>query len=254
MKELIELGFEKIGKWSYKNNLFKFELNNNYINKKNILYSFVIENKIKYIGKSIKTISQRLNGYKNPNISQRTNFRLNNLIIEKLKTGKEVEIFLFVDNVNLSYRGNKINLSAGLEDNLIAEFLPEWNYLGKSRKLTERKKIIKIENKENLMKKKYNEEIIVKIGEAYYSQGFFNIRKKHSELFSKNHLDPIKIQLGGDSNKKNIIGKINRTANSNGTPRIMAGTEYKNWIQENFKMGDIFKVEIIEKDFIKLKK
>jgi hypothetical protein len=252
MKKLIELGFKKVGKWSFEKGIFKFELNDNYTNK-NILYSFVIDNDIKYIGKSIKTISQRLNGYRKPNISQRTNFRLNNLIIEKLKTGKKVEIYLFVDNSNLSYRGKEINLSAGLEDNLIADFLPEWNQLGKSRKPTEIKKIIKIETKEKIMEKEYNEEIIVKIGEAYYNQRFFNIRKKYSELFAKNHLEPIKIQLG-ENIEKIIIGKINRTANSTGAPRIMAGVEYKNWVQKNFKMGDMFKVEIIEKDLIKLKK
>jgi len=252
MKKIIELGFEKVGKWSFKNELFKFELNNNHTNR-NILYSFVIENEIKYIGKSIKTISQRLNGYKNPNITQRTNFRLNNLIIEKLKEGKEVEIYLFVDNAELNYRGNNINLSAGLEDNLIAEYLPEWNSLGKGGKLIERKKIVQNEKPKDIMEKVYKEEIIVRIGEAYYNQRFFNIRKKHSELFAKNHLEPIKIQLG-ENNEKYIIGKINRTANSNGTPRIMAGIEYKNWVQKNFKMGDIFKVEIIENDLIKLKK
>ena len=252
MKKIVELGFEKVGKWSFKNELFKFELNDNYTNR-NILYSFVIENEIKYIGKSIKTISQRLNGYKNPNITQRTNFRLNNLIIEKLKEGKEVEIFLFVDNAKLNYKGKNINLSAGLEDNLIAEYLPEWNSLGKNRKLSERKKIIKVENKENIMEKVYNEEIIVKIGEAYYNQGFFNIRKKHCDLFSKNHLEPINIKLG-ENNENIIIGNINRTANSNGTPRIRAGIEYKNWVQKNFKMGDIFKIEIIDKDLIRLKK
>jgi hypothetical protein len=251
MKKIIELGFEKVGKWSFKNELFKFELDENYTNR-NILYSFVIENEIKYIGKSIKTISQRLNGYKNPNITQRTNFRLNNLIKEELKGGKEVEIYLFIDIAELNYRGKNINLSAGLEDNLIAEYLPEWNSLGKNGKLSERKKVIKIENKENIMEKVYKEEIIVKIGEAYYNQGFFNIQSKYSELFSKNHFEPIKIQIE-ENNSEIIIGTIYRTHNSNQT-RIKAGIEYKKWIQENFKMGDIFKVEIIEKGFIKLKK
>ncbi len=252
MKKLTEIGFKKVGKWSFENSSFQYELNENYMTK-NILYSFVIENEIKYIGKSVKTISQRLNGYRKPNISQRTNFRLKNLIIEKLKEKKEVEIYLFEDIAELNYKGKKINLSAGLEDNLIAEFLPEWNYLGKKGKLSEQKKNIKIENKGNIMEKEYKEEIIVKIGEAYYNQRFFNIRKRHSELFAKNHLEPIKIQLG-ENIEEIIIGKINRTANSNGTPRIMAGTEYKNWIQKNFKMGDLFKVEFIEKDLIKLKK
>jgi hypothetical protein len=138
MKKLTEIGFKKVGKWSFKDNLLQYELNEKYTTK-NILYSFVIENEIKYIGKSVKTISQRLNGYRRPNISQRTNFRLNNLIIEKLRDGKKVEIYLFEDNAELSYKEKKINLSAGLEDNLIAEFLPEWNYLGKTGKLIKRK-------------------------------------------------------------------------------------------------------------------
>ena len=252
MKKLTEIGFKKVGKWSFENNSFQYELNENYTTR-NILYSFVIENEIKYIGKSVKTISQRLNGYRKPNISQRTNFRLNNLIIEKLGEEKEVEIYLFEDNAELSYKGKKINLSAGLEDNLIAEFLPEWNYLGKNGKLNERKKVMKIEPKEKIMETIYKEEIIVKIGEAYYNQSFFNIRKKYSELFAKNHQEPIRIQLG-ENIENIIIGRINRTANSTGAPRIMAGIEYKNWVQKNFKMGDILKVEIIEKDLIKLKK
>ncbi len=251
MKEIIELGFEKVGKWSYINESFKFELNDNYINR-NILYSFVIENEIKYIGKSIKTISQRLNGYKNPNITQRTNFRLNNLIVEKLKEGKEVEIYLFVDKAELNYKGKNINLPAGLEDNLIAEYLPEWNSLGKNGELNEQKKVIKIENKENIMEKVFKEEIIVKIGEAYFNQGFFNIQSKYSELFSKNHFEPIKIQIEENSSEI-IIGTIYRTQSSNQT-RIKAGKEYKKWVQGNFKIGDIFKVEVIEKGFIKLKK
>jgi hypothetical protein len=251
MKNIIELGFEKVGKWSFKNESFKFELNENYINT-NILYSFVIEDEIKYIGKSIKTISQRLNGYKNPNITQRTNFRLNNLIIEKLKEGKNVEIYLFVDKAELSYKGKNINLSAGLEDNLIAEYLPEWNSLGKNGKLNARKKVIKIENKENIMEKVYKEEIIVKIGESYYKKGFFNIGSKYSELFSKNHFEPIKIQIEENTNEI-IIGTIYRYKNTNQT-RIMAGGEYKKWVQNNFKIKDIFKVQFIEKGFIKLKK
>ena len=250
MKNINELGFEKVGKWSFKNELFKFELNDNYTNR-NILYSFVIEDEIKYIGKSIKTISQRLNGYKNPNITQRTNFRLNNLIIEKLKEGKEVEIYLFVDNAELNYRGKNINLSAGLEDNLIAEYLPEWNSLGKNRKLSKQKKGIKIEEKENIMEKVYKEEIIIKIGEAYYNQGFFNIGSKYSELLPKNNLDPIKIQI---EENEIIIGKIYKFSNSGQTRIKDPSGEYKKWVQRNFNKKEIFKVEIIEKDFIKLKK
>jgi hypothetical protein len=149
MKKLTELGFKKAGKWSFENNLFQYELNENYTTK-NILHSLIIE------------------------------------------------------------------------------------------------------NKEKIMGKKHKEEIIVKIGEAYYNQGFFNIQSKYSGLFSKNHFEPIKIQIE-ENNNEIIIGEIYKSQNSNQT-RIKAGVEYTKWIQNNFKMGDIFKVEIIEKGFIKLKK
>ena len=66
-------------------------------------------------------------------------------------------------------------------------------------------------------------------------------------------MSKIKIQLG--ENPLNFcVGKINRTANANKTPRIFAGKEYKKWIQENFERGELFHVEVIEKNLIKLTK
>lgn len=91
---------------------------------------------------------------------------------------------------------------------------------------------------------------LVTLGKKYYEDGFFNVKVKYSDQFGED-LSNIKIQLGDDQNNY-TIGKINRTANSNETPRIFAGPLYKKWIQENFNRGDIFRVEIINKEFIKL--
>lgn len=255
MKELIEIGFKKAGEWELKNMALICNLNDNYPDK-DILYSFVCENEIKYIGKSVKSISQRLYGYKKPNISQTTNFRINELIIEKIRRGIQIEIFLFIDNVGLNYRGHKINLSAGLEDNLIAEFSPKWNSMGKNRVKTKK---TEIKEKEEIpfVRFIYNDnefenKFVVALGKKYFNDGFFNVRVKHSNLFGED-LSNIKIQLG--KNPLNYcVGKINRTANNNKTPRIFAGKKYKNWIQENFERGELFHVEIIEKDLIKLTK
>lgn len=97
-----------------------------------------------------------------------------------------------------------------------------------------------------------SDSFIVNIGHAYYHDGFFNVRVRYSELFGTD-LSPIKIQLGENSN--NIcIGKVNRTANKNGTPRIMAGVKYKNWVQENFSQGEVFKVKLINPEYIILSK
>jgi len=228
---------------------------NNYP-EQDILYSFVYKNQIKYIGKSVKSISQRLYGYRKPNKSQTTNYRINELILEKLKSGIQIEIYLFIDNVGLNYRGHKINLSAALEDNLIAKFSPEWNSMGKNRVKTKK---TEIKEKEETQLKKFNyndnefeNKFVVSLGKKYYNDGFFNVRVKHSNLFGED-LSKIKIQLG-ENPLNYTIGEIKRTHNTNQTPRIYAGKKYKSWIQENFKRDDLFHVEIIKKDSIKLTK
>lgn len=255
MKELTKIGFEKVGEWKLENENLIYSLNKD-CSSKNIIYSFISENEIKYIGKSVKSISQRLYGYKKPNKSQRTNYRINELIIEELKSEIKIEIYLFIDNVGLSYRGHEINLSAGLEDNLIAEFSPKWNSMGKSImkvKKTEIKQkeeipFLRLIYNDNEFEKKF----VVVLGKKYFNDGFFNVRVKHSNLFGED-LSKIKIQLG-ENPLNYCIGKINRTANNNNTPRIFAGKEYKKWIQENFERGELFHVEVIDKDLIKLTK
>lgn len=95
-----------------------------------------------------------------------------------------------------------------------------------------------------------NNSFIVILGDKYYNDGFFNVRVRYSDQFGVD-LSKIKIQLGDNPNNY-TIGKINRTANSNATPRIFAGPLYKKWVQAHFNQGDVFRVEVIEKDFIKL--
>ena len=93
---------------------------------------------------------------------------------------------------------------------------------------------------------------LVTIGFAYYNQGFFNVRVKYSELFGADK-ESISIQLGENKNDI-LIGHINRTANTNRTPRIMAGWKYTSWIRQNFKIGDNFKVQVINSKSIILSK
>jgi hypothetical protein len=92
-------------------------------------------------------------------------------------------------------------------------------------------------------------QIKILLGEAYYNQGYFNIRQKFSNIFAKNK-SLISIQLG--DNSEIIEGYINRTANPNKTPRIMIGIKYTNWIQTNYLKGDILTIEVFTNRKIKL--
>lgn len=84
---------------------------------------------------------------------------------------------------------------------------------------------------------------------TYYNQGFFNVNTRFDSWFGSGGV-PIEIRLRDSGTA--IQGMINRTANSNGTPRIMGGSLLRAWFQENFQIGDRIKVEIVSPVTIRL--
>jgi len=130
-KMLIDVGFENVGHWKLINDNIDFQISKCGKCKK-VLYAFTSANQVLYIGKTIRTLNQRLGNYKNPGPSQPTNTKNNQNISDLLKQGKNVEILVFAPGNPISYRGIPINLAAGLEDNLIEIIKPPWNATGKS--------------------------------------------------------------------------------------------------------------------------
>lgn len=96
-------------------------------NCKNVLYSFVADGEVMYIGKTVSRLRQRMSGYRSPGPTQTTNIRNNQKLCALLDAGKTVEIFVLPDNGLLYYGGFHVNLAAGLEDSLIRELRPPWN-------------------------------------------------------------------------------------------------------------------------------
>src|SRR4029079_17199026 len=94
---------------------------------RNILYSFVSDDAVLYIGKSILPLKTRLQGYRTPGPTQSTNIRSNKRIRDLLERDKVVEIYALPDNGLLHYGGFHVNLAAGLEDSLIRDLAPPWN-------------------------------------------------------------------------------------------------------------------------------
>ncbi|MCU4487747.1 hypothetical protein C5B41_03230 [Acinetobacter ursingii] len=256
MDQLIEIGFIKTGFWTlHHQEDIRCTLIENQ-SAKNLLYCFVSQQEIKYIGKTIKTLSQRMYGYQRPGISQSTNINVKKEIISLLKEHKEVEIFILINDTKLKYGNFNINIAAGLEDTLIEQLSPPWNKVGKSKKLTvdkTQRTEITSEPISNISELSYPIELNIRLGEAYYNQGFFNIGVKYSDKLHLQHGTLIHIQLG--SNSSHIIeGYINRTANSNKTPRIMGGKALNQWIQRNFNQDSLMKIHIVNNTYIKLEK
>src|SRR5690348_9613088 len=115
---LIHLGFELAGQWSLENDVLRCHLHK-YQHATRILYAFIMDEKVFYIGKSARTLQQRMYGYQNPGSSQRTNIANHQRLVKVLETGQLVEIFVLAEYEPMTYRGVLVNLAAGLEDELI---------------------------------------------------------------------------------------------------------------------------------------
>jgi ribonuclease VapC len=82
---------------------------------------------------------------------------------------------------------------------------------------------------------------VLTLHKAYYRQGFFNVPVEFDRYFGS-HNSAIEIFLG--AKPEPISGVIYRTAQRNGTPRIMGHGRLRDYFQKYFNQGDEVDVEI----------
>ena len=262
MNRLIEIGFKLAGHWKLDGGYPVYDLTS-HAETPNVLYSFVSSGEVKYIGKITQSLGKRMYGYQNPGPTQSTNIKNNSKIKEVLISGKTVDIYILPDTGLLRYGRFHINLAAGLEDSLVADLSPPWN--GKSIKIesqdsqdnkSRERTVERIIDKPDRLSagiirtERHNTTFQFQLYKTYYNQGFFNVPIVYTNLFGR-HQDRIKIYCG--KNQDLIQGTINRSANQNGTPRIMGGMQLCRWFRENFKSNDTVNVEVLSPTSILLR-
>lgn len=72
MNRLLNIGFVSVGHSALVNDEIKFNLSTHHTTT-NVLYSFISNVDVKYIGKTTMKLSQRMYNYQNPGPSQSTN-------------------------------------------------------------------------------------------------------------------------------------------------------------------------------------
>jgi hypothetical protein len=123
MNQLLEIGFEPAGHWVVADGKINFDLMR-HSRQRNILYAFICDGEVMYVGKTVRTLSTRMTGYKTPGKTQTTNINNNRRILEVLSRGAAVEIFALPDNGLLHYGKFHLNLAAALEDDIIRQIDP----------------------------------------------------------------------------------------------------------------------------------
>lgn len=249
MKRLLDIGFKYAGNWSLIGNDLIISIDA-HGDTNNILYVFMVNDEVKYIGKTIRSFKQRMYGYLKPGSTQTTNIKNNKNIKETLRVGKTVEIYVLPDEGHHCIGEFHLNIAAGLEDSLIKTLNPEWNGSSVKSKHSNKKMLKRTANgsKNNLTLRPSHTFFL---RPTYLKQGFFNVPVA-SEKYYGEHGENIDIYCG--KSKIVIKGHINRTVNKTNTPRIMGGIKLRNWFQELFKVNDLMEVNIIKPCQIRINK
>ena len=131
MDLLKQLGFKEAGEWFINDDgklAVKFSSTKLRASTK-VIYAFVQDGEVFYIGVSDNRLDTRMSGYRYPGKTQKTNIRVHQHLKELIeKTGKPVKIYALASNaIDLKYEGVPVNVAAGLEGELIQRLRPKWN-------------------------------------------------------------------------------------------------------------------------------
>lgn len=91
----------------------------------------------------------------------------------------------------------------------------------------------------------------LKLQQTYYNQGFFNVIIDFDRYVRPTE-GPVRLRLG--RNGAEVVAKLDRRANRNGTARILGGVPLREWFQENFAMMDTVSVDLSSQDLIVLER
>ena len=232
----------------------------------NSLYAFVHGDRVMYIGKTARNLRDRIAGYRNPHKGQRTNWRCNGNIRDMLKRNEVLRILVFNPPPKLRYGDFDINLAAGLEDSLIAEFDPPWNGRERGRAITEES-----EREEAVLPRDASLEtnaalpivpepdsptpvgaasFQIVLRDTYYNQGLINPGVDASRHLGDDG-DPIVIKFGDGSEP--VISRIDRTANKSGSVRVVGRNRLiAQWFQKHFSEGDVIEARVLDRHCILL--
>jgi hypothetical protein len=245
MNRLLEIGFVPAGHWLLEDDRLRCELTR-HSTQKNILYAFVCDGQVKYVGKTIRALWVRMSGYRTPGKTQTTNINNHRHIKESLSRGAAVEILALPDSGLLHYGQFHLNLAAALEDAIIRIMDPEWNggtAEGEAH-LPELPATVPESSPPIVGMFPFS------LQPTYYRTGFFNVGVSSANVLGADG-ETIELFLGeGD---QPILGTINRRANMNGSPRIMGGSGLRDWFKTNASEMESISVEVLSPTAIRLR-
>lgn len=239
MNRLLDIGFQLAGHWLVADGKLIFAPVR-HGEERNVLYAFVCDGEVRYVGKSVQKLRERMGGYRSPGPSSTTNIRNKQRILDLLAGGTAVDIYALPDNGLMHYGPFHLNLAAALEDSIIETLKPEWNRPNRKDSLsrssvgeadrnangatvdTSESDIgqlacdDKLENSNALVLSTFD----FTLQPTYWNRGFFNAGVSGSPGLGADG-EIIEIFYGDETQA--MLGSINRVVTGNGTARVFGG-------------------------------
>lgn len=123
---LIALGFVPVGAWALLSDSPACTIQN-HPDRSPVVYAFLVEDFVMYVGKSNRSLRDRIGNLVHPEPSQRANQRSLLQIKQALAEGKRVTVYALVDWEPVTHRGLALDLPTALESTLVDRMCPPWN-------------------------------------------------------------------------------------------------------------------------------
>lgn len=127
MTDIKQLDFVESGRFYLDEGELDYEITENRMER--VIYAIRVGDETKYIGacQGYSTgLKKRIQGYKTPSHSAKTNVRLNEKIESKLNDGEDVTVWSLNPN-QISYKGIELDMIMAMEKPIINQIEPEWN-------------------------------------------------------------------------------------------------------------------------------
>lgn len=274
MRRLLQIGFEQVGSWRLRGDTLALELAR-MNGQRNVLYAFVEDAAVLYVGKTTGTLESRMGGYLRPHASQRTNVRNNQALIQLLRQDRAIDIYAWADPGMHRIGEFHLNYAAGLEDSIIRIVTPPWNGARAEPSVAAAPALLPVPAiaKPPAPRSPASSEaesaspdevraleaagviqaspvFDVALGKTYFHNGFFNVPVKFSELFPE-HGTEISIYCG--DSRTLIRGTVDRKANqANHTPRIYGKAPLANWFGLYKRLNNAATIRVVSSNEIEL--
>ena len=253
MDRLLEIGFEIAGEWLLDGDDPHIELHR-YGSAANVLYAFASNDELLYIGRSGRSLQLRMDGYQQGGPARSMRERNRERIVAMLMVDQPVDLYAMPDPGNLHYGSFKVNLAAGLQHSLIEALAPSWNQTTaaaaaaakqkpRSQRVNKRRTHLTEADSNtytDLTTDRPSYRFLV--GFHYMDKGFFNVPMRYSALFGD---DQQKIRILCGRERHTIHGHIDRSTNTNASPRIVGGRKLKRWFEEDAGINNPVDIDIL---------